>query len=451
MAESDNSVFPRLLILANVAAKQVRNDVQPKNISEGSRKRKQPIESIHKQQMYDNVIRNLEKKEQEFRIKSSSTFPTNLVKNIIQHNGKTKINGKLSQDPDINNYVDVDFLSEEEISAVQFLISKGNNNKERKKQELSVVHDHDYTVFPPKGGTRSNKTFTKTFDKTDTEKVTLQRILPQFIIPTPPFPYIHKLSDFRVAAMCEIRHNCEPVNYIPEITVDPELYCNNVISNVHVKKQNLSHSKRTSRSSNKVDVTGFVLECVENRVDIKLCQPSTSKGINFTLDNNFENSENLQKTNPVKKIAEELIANSTLSKKKKSYPEVLSCQLCKDKSFTTPTSLKYHYRSHAGIKPYTCPICSATFTRQHSLKYHLLVHSNENIYTCEYCKRQFRHQSHYKEHLRRHTGETPYCCPDCEKRFTTRNTFKRHMRAIHQKILTKHGVKGINPDDTSEV
>ncbi|GFS96559.1 protein krueppel [Trichonephila clavipes] len=439
MAESDN--LPNLLILADLAAERVplEND-----ISVGSRKRKQPIESIRKRQALDNFSRNLNLCDPEFR--------TNLVKKNVQHNGKIKTNGKLSHDPDIDD-VDVYSFTKKEISAVQFLISMKNNNKKPKKQvkELSIVHDHNYTVFPPKGGTKRNKASTGKSDKIDTEKVTLQRVLPQFIIPTPPFPYVHGSSDIQVAAKCEIRHNGEPVNYIREITVDPELYSNSVISSVHAKKQNLSRRKRTSRSSNKVNVTGSVLECVENRVDIKLCQPSTSKGINFTLDNNFENSENLQKTNPIKRKAEELIVSLTLSKKKKSYPKVLSCEICKDKSFTTPNSLLYHYRSHAGIKPFQCPKCNATFTRHHSLKYHLLVHSNENNYTCDYCKREFRHLSHYKEHLRRHTGETPYCCPECKKRFVTRNSYKRHMLDLHNKVLTKHGINDLNSDNASKV
>ncbi|GFR28507.1 hypothetical protein TNCT_620301 [Trichonephila clavata] len=175
------------------------------------------------------------------------------------------------------------------------------------------------------------------------------------------------------------------------------------------------------------------------------------KGINLDLGNISENSENLQRTNLVKRRAEELIKNLTHTKKKNGYPKVLPCGICTNKRFTSRSSLRSHLRSHAGIKPFKCLLCLKTFTRQQSLNYHTKVHSNENDHTCLRCGRGFRHPNHFKEHLRLHTGETPYSCPECEKRFTTRNTFKRHLRAIHKKVLNRHGIEDLNPDDTSKV
>lgn len=105
--------------------------------------------------------------------------------------------------------------------------------------------------------------------------------------------------------------------------------------------------------------------------------------------------------------------------KKKGNPtgSNLQCRICDPpRTFTAPTTLVSHYRSHAGIKPYECRICRAVFTRRHSLKYHMLIHQNQTRFTCTDCGKKFRHPSHFKEHQRRHTGEAPFGCEDCGQR-----------------------------------
>lgn len=92
---------------------------------------------------------------------------------------------------------------------------------------------------------------------------------------------------------------------------------------------------------------------------------------------------------------------------------IYECKLCPDKQFTSTNGLIFHYKKHAGLKPYICELCSATFTRQHSLNYHMLIHYNKSRFVCKECGRHFRHPSHFKEHMRRHTGETPFQCSDC--------------------------------------
>ncbi|XP_012272293.1 uncharacterized protein LOC105695361 isoform X2 [Orussus abietinus] len=128
--------------------------------------------------------------------------------------------------------------------------------------------------------------------------------------------------------------------------------------------------------------------------------------------------------------------------KKKGNPSGgnLQCRICDPpRSFTAPTTLVSHYRSHAGIKPYECRICRAVFTRRHSLKYHMLIHQNQTRFTCADCDKKFRHPSHFREHRRRHTGEAPFGCDDCGQRFKTRNTYKRHLKTRHGKVLTTTG------------
>ncbi|GAB6023272.1 hypothetical protein CHUAL_008084 [Chamberlinius hualienensis] len=140
-----------------------------------------------------------------------------------------------------------------------------------------------------------------------------------------------------------------------------------------------------------------------------------------------------------------------LRTKKKDERIPLVCRICKDKTFTAQATLMYHYRSHAGIKPFQCTICSTSFTRQHSLNYHMLIHSNKSRFTCSHCGRKFRHPSHFKEHMRRHTGETPFVCEDCEMRFKTRNTYKRHLKTRHGKLLTAAGIHTLTEEEFNKV
>ncbi|KAH9426238.1 hypothetical protein DERP_007178 [Dermatophagoides pteronyssinus] len=124
---------------------------------------------------------------------------------------------------------------------------------------------------------------------------------------------------------------------------------------------------------------------------------------------------------------------------------IYQCKICPDKQFTSTNGLIFHYKKHAGLKPYVCDLCSATFTRQHSLNYHMLIHLNKSRFICSECSRHFRHPSHFKEHMRRHTGETPFQCSDCLIKFKTRNTYKRHLQTKHSKILTSKGIIEVTP------
>lgn len=112
-----------------------------------------------------------------------------------------------------------------------------------------------------------------------------------------------------------------------------------------------------------------------------------------------------------------LILIEKIRKKGNPTGNNLQCRICDPpRSFTAPTTLVSHYRSHAGIKPYECRICRSVFTRRHSLKYHMLIHQNQTRFTCADCGKKFRHPSHFREHRRRHTGEAPFGCDDCGQR-----------------------------------
>ncbi|XP_054153298.1 zinc finger protein 615-like [Oppia nitens] len=174
-----------------------------------------------------------------------------------------------------------------------------------------------------------------------------------------------------------------------------------------------------------------------NIVNSKMClnEPELSQ----TIDDNVVDALNTNALQ-LKRLALQYINDIRVKNRGQTDKSPFRCKICIDKTFTSPTTLIYHYRSHAGVKPFQCSLCKSTFTRQHSLNYHMLIHLNKSRFVCEECGRNFRHPSHFKEHMRRHTGETPYECNDCFIKFKTRNTYKRHLQTKHSKMLTSKGI-----------
>ena len=92
-------------------------------------------------------------------------------------------------------------------------------------------------------------------------------------------------------------------------------------------------------------------------------------------------------------------------------------------------------RTHYGIKPYICDICSKEFNDKGNLKTHLRIHTGERPYKCNICCKAFKTEGQLKEHFGSHYKDKPFQCPYCLKYFKRKGVVKNHIIIHYQDPL----------------
>ena len=49
----------------------------------------------------------------------------------------------------------------------------------------------------------------------------------------------------------------------------------------------------------------------------------------------------------------------------------------------------------------------------------------------DHCKKMFKKSCNLRDHFRTHTGIRPFSCKHCKKTFTQKSNCKRHMATVH--------------------
>ncbi|EHO9284818.1 C2H2-type zinc finger protein [Salmonella enterica] len=80
---------------------------------------------------------------------------------------------------------------------------------------------------------------------------------------------------------------------------------------------------------------------------------------------------------------------------------------------------------------FPCSRCSRTFTSPSALVRHMRTHTGERPYVCRACGQAFQTSGNLTVHMRTHTGQRPYVCQTCGQAFCQRSGLTAHMRTQH--------------------
>lgn len=106
------------------------------------------------------------------------------------------------------------------------------------------------------------------------------------------------------------------------------------------------------------------------------------------------------------------------------------CYIC-HKNYKRFEHIKYHMRTHGDERNYVCHICGDAFFLCNELRKHIMNrHQVERPFKCTYqqCKKCFKNQHALNVHMRTHSGIKPFQCAVCSESFSALSSLKIHER-----------------------
>ncbi|XP_070796152.1 sal-like protein 4 [Pituophis catenifer annectens] len=108
------------------------------------------------------------------------------------------------------------------------------------------------------------------------------------------------------------------------------------------------------------------------------------------------------------------------------------CQIGEQGSETTKLQQLVENIDKATTDPNECLICHRVLSCQSSLKMHYRTHTGERPFKCKICGRAFSTKGNLKTHYGVHRANTPlkmqHSCPICQKKFTNAVVLQQHIR-----------------------
>uniref|UniRef100_A0A673BDE5 Homeotic protein spalt-major n=1 Tax=Sphaeramia orbicularis TaxID=375764 RepID=A0A673BDE5_9TELE len=157
-------------------------------------------------------------------------------------------------------------------------------------------------------------------------------------------------------------------------------------------------------------------------------RPSTSTSESSPLDPNQKDSKDLlgalQHMNGNSLSGEQSSGTAKLQQMvdglEKRTNDPNECVIC-HRVLSCQSSLKMHYRTHTGERPYKCKICGRAFSTKGNLKAHYGVHrANTPLkmqHSCPICQKKFTNAVVLQQHIRMHMGGQIPNTPVAENQF----------------------------------
>ncbi|KAI0651729.1 hypothetical protein C8Q79DRAFT_897834 [Trametes meyenii] len=129
-----------------------------------------------------------------------------------------------------------------------------------------------------------------------------------------------------------------------------------------------------------------------------------------------------------------LLARTRTPKREKRY--ACSFEGC-SKTYSKPSRLAEHERSHTGDRPFMCSTCNKSYLRETHLQAHARTHlpGSSKPFACEAdgCGKRFWTTQHLRVHAETHLGEKPFKCSEreCNAAFSKHHQLREHISTTH--------------------